>query len=513
MKKKRKPYFTSNLAKLTIIVGAVELVPLFLLPFYPSEIKFAPAFLVPGLGSFFLAFIINFVVKKFFPSGIAYTKHHWTLLVLYVWFYSALMGAVPFLIATDLTFVQSVFESVSGWTTTGYTVVDVTAVPTLILFYRACTHFSGGLGFVVIVCAFVQDRNSMSLFSMEGHPDKTMPSIKETARSICAVYLSCFAIGTAAYTVCGMPLIDSMMHTMSALSTGGFSCKPGSIGDYNSRPIEAVSIALMLIGTTNFALLLLASKGKIKDFLRAGENRLLAVILICGALTGAAVLSVKTGVSYGEGIRQTLFILVSAISTTGFSIGPYANFPPFIIGMIIIVMLIGGGVGSTAAGIKLSRVLIALKSARYYLKRKISSGREINKPYYYRAQGKTVINSELATETFGHIACYLVIVFVGALLITLTASCSFQEALFDFISSMGVGLSLGVTGPHTNSATLIVEICGMLLGRLEIAILITGIFSAFNLVSTKVLQHRRRKRHLAKLALKNKNRQNAEENI
>lgn len=495
---KHKHYFTSNLAKLTILVGAILLVPLALLVFYPQELKYAHAFLIPGLGSMVLAFIINFVVKRFFPTGIAYTKHHWTLLVLYVWFYSAFMGAVPFLLATDLTFVQSVFESVSGWTTTGYTVVDVTAVPTLILFYRACTHFSGGLGFVVIVCAFVQDRNSMSLFSMEGHPDKTMPSIKETARSICAVYLSCFLVGTAAYTICGMPLLDSMMHTMSALSTGGFSCKAGSIGDYHNRAIEAVSIVLMLTGTTNFALLLLAAKGKFKAFLRAGENRLLAVILIVGSITGAAVMVSSMHVTYFEGIRQTLFILVSAISTTGFSIGTYTNFPPYVIGMIIMVMLVGGGIGSTAAGIKLSRVLIMLKSAKYYLKKKISSGREINRPYYYRAQGKTVIDSDLAFETFGHIACYLVIVFVGAFLVTLTAGCTFEQGLFDFISSMGVGLSLGVTGPHTNSATLIVEICGMLLGRLEIAILITGIYSAFNLVHSKAVKRRRRRR----LALK-----------
>ncbi len=158
----------------------------------------------------------------------------------------------------------------------------------------------------------------------------------------------------------------------------------------------------------------------------------------------------------------------------------YAEWPALAIGVLILMMFIGGGIGSTAGGLKISRAYLMLRMAGTNIKRRLSPRNDVEAPYYVKAQGKTPIDKDLEDDTFGFFTTYLVIYIVGSLLITVTANCSLTEAMFDFASSLGtVGLSIGITGPMTNNATLIVEMIGMLLGRLEIFIVFTGIVSGF----------------------------------
>jgi trk system potassium uptake protein TrkH len=194
----------------------------------------------------------------------------------------------------------------------------------------------------------------------------------------------------------------------------------------------------------------------------------------------------KLYISFGEGIRQALFNIVSALSTTGYSTMSYQGWPPFALGVMILMMLIGGGIGSTAGGMKLSRVLILLKSALHNVKNHVAPEHEVSTPFYYRAQGKASITESVLKSTTGFITCYLCIFIIGSLLLTVTADVSLTDAMFEFASSLGtVGLSIGITGTTTNAATLIVEICGMILGRLEIFIVLTGLYSAFRLLFHK----------------------------
>lgn len=185
------------------------------------------------------------------------------------------------------------------------------------------------------------------------------------------------------------------------------------------------------------------------------------------------------------------FDVVSALSTTGYSTMSYAEWPQLAIGVLILMMVIGGGIGSTAGGLKLSRVYLMLRLCGIHIRKKLSPDSNIEAPTYIKANGKTPIDRELADDTTGFVMAYLVIYIVGSLALTVTADCTLTEAMFDFASSLStVGLSIGITGPATNDATLIVEMIGMLLGRLEIFIVAVGF--TFGFAAVKNLFKRRR---------------------
>lgn len=485
MRKERKDY--SNIGKLTILIGILILCPLIVLPFYPEDIVHAPNFLIPGLGSILLGILIClFLKKKNTETNALYTGYQGNLMVLYVWGYSFVVGGLPFLISGQLNFVQSVFESVSGWTTTGLSVMDVSQVTPIYLFYRAFMQFCGGLGFVMIMTAFIQGKLNMNLYYAEGHSDKMMPNLQHTVRAVVGVYLSCFAVGTIAYVICGMPIFDSITHTMCALSTGGFSNQVDSLGAYQSIPMEVVTIILMLIGTTNFYVLILAARRQWREVWKVSEVRFLAALLAIFVPILGCGLSVSLYCSLGEGMRLSVFNIVSALSTSGFSTMSYATWPEYAIAAMILLMLIGGGIGSTAGGIKLTRVLIILKASWQNVKKKISADRSYSKQYFYRPQGKTPIDANLLEGTTSFAAIYLILFVIGTIGISITTGANLSQSMFEFSSALGtVGLSIGLTGPQTDSATLLIEICGMVLGRLEIFVVLTGAYSAIALIKRR----------------------------
>jgi trk system potassium uptake protein TrkH len=167
--------------------------------------------------------------------------------------------------------------------------------------------------------------------------------------------------------------------------------------------------------------------------------------------------------------------------------------------MLILTMLIGGGIGSTAGGIKLTRVYLMIRTALQNIRKRLSSPRHVETIYYFRAQGKAEIDSTLAADTTGFVTSYLFLYIIGTLLITVTANCSLTEAMFEFASALGtVGLSIGLTSPATGNATLVVEMLGMMLGRLEIFIVLIGVYSAGSLMRQTLDQTKRLMNRLAK---------------
>ena len=329
----------------------------------------------------------------------------------------------------------------------------------------------------MMIIMLVNDRYSMDLFNAEGHPDKLMPNLGRTARMILLMYLCFLGAGTIAYAIAGMPVFDGICHAMCSLSTGGFSTKLNSIGEYNSFAIECVTVVLMLLGTTNFAVLLLAVKGKWKRVIQVSEVRFMFILLaISILLTGCSLLSIMP---VQDAFRHAFFNTASALSTSGYATMSYANWPSFARGMLILLMLVGGGLGSTAGGIKLTRVYLLIRMVCLNVRKKMQPGRCVESPSYYRAQGKTRIDDEVCLDTAGFIGCYLFIYICGTMALTLACHCSLDEAMFEFASSLGtVGLSIGLTGPGTGSAVLLIEMAGMILGRLEIFIVIVGLCRA-----------------------------------
>lgn len=483
---KRKFSECSSYGKLMLLVAALVAAPLIVLPFYPEDAIYALSFAIPALGSALLGAAVCLTGKRDGDGSFEWqsSMQRSSLTVLFAWLWGVLVGAIPFIIGGQLTVIQSLFEAVSGWTTTGLSVMDVSKTPHIFLFHRSFMQFCGGLGFVLMMITLVLGKQSMHLYNAEGHPDKLMPNLKRTAQTIFLMYNGFLVVGVAAYRIAGMKLFDSILHTMCALSTGGFSTRLNSIGDYNSLAIEIVTIALMMVGTTNFAVLLLLTKRKWRQVVRVSEVRFMILLLAIFVPLTAISLSVSLSMNIGEGFRRASFDVLSALSTTGYSTTmSYTSWPPFAIGVLILMMLTGGGIGSTAGGIKMSRVYIMLRIVWLNIRKRISPSRKIEAPYYIKAQGKTPIDHSLASDTTGFVVCYLVLFIIGALLMTITAGCSLIEGVFEFASALGtVGLSIGLTGPATGTGTLIVEMFGMMLGRLEIFIILIGIYSGISII-------------------------------
>ncbi|WP_423188627.1 TrkH family potassium uptake protein [Alkalibacterium sp. f15] len=478
----------NNIGKLMILIGLLVAVPIVLIPFYPNDIQYFSAFVIPSSVSIILGLIIGIVFRKNNDEvKFQYTSQDGSLTVLFAWFYGFVLGAIPFVLSGQLMFLQGLYESVSGWTTTGLSVMDVTVTPPIFLFYRSFMQFCGGLGFIMMMIMIIQGKDSMSLYNAEGHPDRLMPNIKKTAQVIFNMYSFFLIVGTGTYIILGMPALDSLLHTMSALSTGGFSTQPTSIGAYQSVSIEAFTILLMIIGTTNFAVLLLLTKRKFSQIFKVSELRFFGILLLIFVPLITLSLSYELYLSLGEGFRHSIFNVVSALSTTGFSTLSYEGWPAASIGMMIILMVIGGGLGSTAGGIKLTRVYLMIRVLGFNIHKRLSSRRRVDSSYYYSAQGNRKIDQDLISDTVGFIALYLMILFTGGILITWTSGATLTQSVFEFASSLGtVGLSIGLTGPNTDGGTLIVQMFGMILGRLEIFIILIGIYSGASSIKFKL---------------------------
>ena len=466
--------------KIMILIGLLVAAPLGVLPFFPKDNIYVTAFALPALFSLLAGSIMTALTKKNTNQlQRVFSLRQSCMTVLLAWLWGVFLGALPFVFGLHMTFVQSIFESMSGWTTTGLSVIDVAKAPKIYLFHRSFMQYCGGLGFIMIIVMLSPNKKAMNLYNAEGHPDKLMPNLTTTAQTIFLMYGGFLVAGVLAYRLVGMNFFEGICHAMCSLSTGGFSTRLDSIGEYKSFPIELVTIVLMLIGTTNFAALLLLTRKKWQQFFKVSEVRFMFLLLaIFVPLTGFSLMN-GLHMSLAEGMRRALFDIVSALSTSGYSSMSYTTWPSFAKGVLLLIMLIGGGIGSTAGGIKMVRVYLLLRLAWTTLKKKLSIAPYVEAPFYTRAQGRTPITSALWEETGGFVILYLIIFITGSLLLTLTAQCGVMEAMFEFASALGtVGLSIGVTGPTTCNSALLVETVGMLLGRLEIYIVLIA-FTSF----------------------------------
>ncbi|MDO4482740.1 MAG: potassium transporter TrkG, partial [Bacillota bacterium] len=296
-------------------------------------------------------------------------------------------------------------------------------------------------------------------------------------------------LGTVLYRIAGMKVFEGILHTMSALSTAGFSTRAGSIGEYGSFGIELVTIFLMLIGITNFGVLMLCVKGKFRQVIRLSEIRFMGVFLGTAILLIAASLYFENGMGVFESIRAAALNTLSALSTTGYSTLSIDTYSPFAFGIIIIAMLVGGGMGSTAGGLKLIRTHILIKMGLANLRRRIYSRRQVEAMYYTKIQGKTLVDASLMSDVTGFAITYFIVYIAGSLLLCLSAGCGLEEGLFEFAAAFSTsGLSTGITGTHMPAAALVVEMIGMILGRLEIFIVLTGVFSFVSLSGEKLFR-------------------------
>lgn len=454
-----------------MVNGLILLMPMIMLPFYKNEIYQAQYFLTPSIVVEILGFVLWFINKKV-SSQVSLSLHEGGIIVVLSWIITCVISAIPFVLEGTLNFTQAMFEAVSGWTTTGLSVVDVTSTSHVFLFWRSVMQLFGGAGIAVIVLAAIIGPSGKGLYSAEGRSDLLLPNITKSAKLIMTIYLGYIFAGVVLYVIAGMPFFDAINHAIAALSTGGFSTVPGSIGEYNSIAIELITTVLMLAGTINFAAHYILLNGDFKRFIQLGEIKLMFFLLsiFIPLVSFFSLLSLYDNMS--KVARVAFFELISALSTTGFSTVGYGDWNDFGILIMILLMLVGGETGSTAGGIKQYRIYVLYRSLLENIKGFVMPSKRIKEIEVNRPDGKVYLENEQINDVSNFVFIYMVIYFVGVMILTLNGY-PLKEAMFEFASSLGtVGLSVGITSASAAPVVLWTETVGMFLGRLEILIII-----------------------------------------
>ncbi len=433
-----------------------------------------------ALAALIISFTITFLVGVF-PFIFVRRSHAITLKEGYVtitlsWLLSFVFGMLPYALwGGPFTIQNAWFESVSGFTTTGATILDnVEALPRSLLFWRASTHFIGGLGVVVFLLLIIPDSSpvKLRLVNME------LSSLSKGAYAMRAnrtvyifayVYLGIFCLALLLYNLAGMPFFDSVCHAMSVSATGGFSTRNASIGAFNSRWIEAATMLCMYLSSLHFGLLFLTFVTRsLKPMKNAVVTYYTSSLLLFSLLMG---IGLKTGgfcKGWGESLWNGLFEVMCISSTTGFATLDNASWPPVMGGLIVLAAVVCGCAGSTSGGLKIDRIVLLFKAIGRQLNR-IMHPSSVNE---VRLGGKVLASSEVAPHVL-YIALYAVLLSISAVL-CLFIGVDWQNALAASVTSISnVGPALGDMGSMGSfngapAAAKMVYSLDMFLGRIEI---------------------------------------------
>ena len=394
------------------------------------------------------------------------------MIVALTWIMLSAIGALPFVFSREIpSYVDAFFETVSGFTTTGATILtDVEALSRGMIFWRSFTHWIGGMGILVFVVMLMKttDRSINILKAEMPGPtvDKLAPKSRDTARILYLLYISLTVLETVLLLLGGMGLFDSVVHSLSTAGTGGFGAYNASAANF-SPYIQWVLTVFMLLFGVNFNLYYLLLLGRVRDIFRNTEFKVYLGI-IAAAVTIITVDILPLYQSFSTSLRQASFQVAAIMSTTGFVTADFTVWSPLSKTLLLLLMFLGGCAGSTAGGLKLSRIIILCKMARRELRRTL------------RPRVVDVIKMDghrLEEQTAHSVAVYfaLYMLCIGALLVALSFSPFDMETnLFSSVSCFNnVGPAFGMAGPGGDYSlyqpVLKLLLCvGMLLGRLEI---------------------------------------------
>lgn len=465
----------SYLGGVTMLVGIITLLPLLVLPAFPEEVIYAKYFIIPGITAILGGYLLRFLLQGKAVGSLE--KKQAALIVVGAWLIAIFLGAVPFLLTGDYTLTQALFESTSGWTTTGLSVVDVTTAPRLLLLHRSSMHFFGGVGLVLVMVSVLSDRRGMRLYTAEGHADRLLPNLLHSSRLILTIYAGIILVGFLLYLLFGMPWFDALNHSIAAVATGGFSTQPDSIGHYHSFAIELITILLMVLGSISFLAHLQLLRGKIRLVEQYCEIRFTCFLLLLFVPLLALLLFHTVAPSWGESFRLALFQTVTAFSTTGFQTVPqFAALPQGAILLLTLLMLIGGGTGSTSGGIKQFRVYILLKNFYWSLREKGSHKRVVRVEPIRWPNGEAFLDEKEKNEILTFVALFVLLFFVGTFVLTCYGH-PIGLAMFEFSAALSnSGVSCGIMTATAPAGILWTGIIGMFIGRLEIYVVFLALW-------------------------------------
>lgn len=413
------------------------------------------------------------------------TSRDGVFIVCISWLVLSLFGAMPFLLSKSVpNFTDGFFEALSGFTTTGATILTrIEAVPKDILFWRSLTQWLGGLAIIVfpIVILPYLSMSGMQLFISEMNGityDKLHPRIMHTVKRIWGIYLFFTLLETILLYWGDMDFYDALCHSMTTISSGGFSTRTANMGEFSNYSQVVVSIFMLLSGC-NFSLLLLSLTWKSFTIRKNQEFKsFLLYILILGIGIGL-VLLFACHYSLGTAFRQSFFSVISSITTTGFFVGDYTLWPSFLWVILFLLMFIGACSGSTSGGIKLFRHLIFVKNSILEMKRIIHP----NAVVPVKINGKALTTSGVYKNMI-FIFVYFLVFILGAVLL-LATGVDFNTALGASVATLSnVGTGIGLVGPGYSYVAFPIAVKWilmllMLLGRVELFSLITLLSRSF----------------------------------
>ena len=403
------------------------------------------------------------------------------------WLVLSIFGAIPFALTEELnlSIVDAVFESMSGLTTTGATVITgIDDLPKSILFYRQQLQWLGGMGIIVLAVAILPmlGIGGMQLYRAETpgtvKDSKLTPRITETAKALWYIYATLTVVCTLCYWLAGMSFFDAITHSFSTVAIGGFSTHDESIGYFNSQLIEMICVVFMLISAVNFGLHFFAWRRKsLSHYWQDPEVKFFLSTLTIIIVLATTLLLVSTSYEPAKAISDTVFMVVSIATTTGFATTDFSSWPTVLPFMLLLTAFAGGCAGSTAGGMKIIRVLLIFKQGHREIKRLVHP----NAVFSVKLSNKP-ISEKVLQAVWGFFSVYVGVFIIMLLAIMATGldQITAWSAVAATLNNLGPGLGeVSANYGSINDTAKWILCFSMLLGRLEVftlLILFTPIF-------------------------------------
>ncbi len=457
--------------KLLEALSLIMLLPMAVSVIY-KEGSSAFAFLVTSAFSFIIGFILRFLTRN--KSTVLYAKEGF-LIVALAWLSTSIIGCLPFIISGEIpNFADAFFETCSGFTTTGSSILtDVEALSRGMLFWRSFTHWIGGMGVLVFIIAFISNDSERSIHILRAEMPgpvigKLVPRARDTSKVLYIMYIVITLVEMLLLLLGGMPLFDSIVHSFGTAGTGGFGIKADSIAGYSNYCQWVIAI-FMFIFAINFNLYFLILIKKFKSALKSSELWIFTTIVLVATALITLDLSIMKN-AFSMGILKDAFFQVTAISsTTGFTTANFDLWPSLSKCTIFLLMFMGGCAGSTAGGLKISRVVIIFKLIK----------KEIKQMIHPRAVAtvnldEKEVDSHTQRSVATYFAVYMVFILAVFFIISVLEPFDFESLFTATVTCFNnVGPGFGIVGPmgsfaqFTDASKIILAIA-MVFGRLEI---------------------------------------------
>lgn len=440
---------------------------------------------LPLLSSGLICMVIGFPFWYFIPKGENIKKREGYLIVALGWLTMVTFGTLPYLISGVIpSLTDAIFETVSGMTTTGASILtDIEATPEGILYWRSLTQWIGGMGIIVLTVAIfpLLGIGGIELFVAEAPgptSDKLHPRIQETAKRLWLIYVGLTGLLGIILFCLGMSFYDAVNHALTTMATGGFSTKNASMAYFSMPAIQYVVVFFMFLAGTNYTVIYYGLKGQLGKVWASDEFKAYASLVLVLALIVTLGVYYSVDLPFEQAFRDSIFQIVSLITTTGFVSADYTSWNPGLTMLFFILLFVGASAGSTSGGIKLIRHLVFFKNSYLEFKRILHPRALV--PLKINGQ---VVRGRIITHIIIFLLLYLFLFVFGSIIVSIMGL-DFTTAIGAVATSLGnVGPGIGKVGPVDNFAWLSDEIKWflsilMLMGRLELFTILV-LFSPF----------------------------------